>query len=313
MAKKIFKVDFTKAFKPVIIAYAAIFLAGILVAVIFGINLDIDFRGGSRLSYTYSGEVKSADFEKAIGTVIEESFDVTQSEALAGDTTTFTINLVGKESLSAEDQDSIIKVLTEKFPDNKFELRDSNSVSPSIAGTFLLKSLVAVLLSALLVVIYVGIRFRKIGGISAAVTSLIALVFDILISFFVCIFFRLQIDSNYIAVVLTLLGYSLNDAIVIFDRVREDKRLYPQKDINTLMNDSLNVTVMRNIMTALATFLAVMTITLVSELYGITTLRTFSIPMAFGIISGSASTLFISGPLWVIWKNYRAKKTGKKA
>ena len=103
-------------------------------------------------------------------------------------------------------------------------------------------SMVGDIITAVLVVIYVGIRFSLIGGISAALTALAALVLDILITFFVCVFFRLQIDLNYIAVILTILGYSLNDTIVIYDRVRENRRLNPDMEIGEVVNDSINQT-----------------------------------------------------------------------
>ena len=139
------------------------------------------------------------------------------------------------------------------------------------------------------------------------------MVFDVLISFFICVFFRLQIDSNYIAVVLTILGYSLNDTIVIYDRVRENRKLYPDMEISELVNMSISKVSIRNVVTSVTTFLAIITIVVVSEIYGLTSLRTFAIPMAFGVVSGAVSSLFIAGPLWVIWKNYKAKKAPKKA
>ena len=168
--------------------------------------------------------------------------------------------------------------------------------------------MVAVTITALLVVLYVGIRFKKIGGVSAALTALVALVFDVLVTFFICIIFRLQIDLNYVAVVLTILGYSLNDTIVVYDRVRENERLFPDKEIGDLVNMSINKVLIRNIVTSVTTFLAVMTIVVVSELFGLSSLRTFAIPMAFGLISGGISSIFISGPLWVIWKRHKAAK-----
>ncbi|MBQ7725775.1 MAG: protein translocase subunit SecF, partial [Clostridia bacterium] len=229
-----------------------------------------------------------------------------------GDTKTFEISLVGRNSLSAEKQEAITTALTEKFADNKIELYNSNSVSPTIAGTFFAKSIVAVLITAVLVVIYVGIRFRKIGGVSAAITALCALILDMLITFFTCVLFRLQIDSNYIAVVLTILGYSLNDTIVVYDRIRENERFEPDAEIGDLVNKSINAVKTRNFITTLTTFLAVMTIVVVSELFGLTSLRTFAIPMAFGLVSGCISSLFIAGPLWVVWKRHRAKKAAKK-
>lgn len=312
MAKK-FNIDFNKAFKKVLIVYAAVFLAGIIIAAVFGVDLDINFRGGTRITYSYTGDIADSDIESAVKENIEGSFEINQSTSIAGDTKTFSISLAGRSSLSAENQEAITSSLEEAFPDNKVEIYDSNSVSPTIAGTFLLKSLVAVIITAVLVIIYVGIRFKKIGGVSAAVTALCALVLDIVVTFFTCVFFRLQIDSNYIAVVLTILGYSLNDTIVIYDRIRENKSMYPDLDTYELVNRSINMVKTRNLITTLTTFLAVITIVVISELYGLTTLRTFAIPMAFGIVSGCFSSLFVSGPLWVLWLNFKEKRAAKKA
>lgn len=312
-----FNIDFNKTFKKVLIAYAAIFIVGLVFVFIpsFGVKLDINFSGGTKIAYSYSGDIADGDIETTVKEVIDNSFTVSKSTALAGDTNTFEISLVGKNSISAEKQEELTKALEEKFKDNEILLYNSNSVSPTIAGTFFAKSLVAVLITALLVVIYVGIRFKRIGGISAALTALCALVFDLLVTFFVCVLFKLQIDSNYIAVVLTILGYSLNDTIVMYDRVRENERINPDMEIGELVNKSINMVKVRNFVTSLTTFIAVVTIVVVSELFGLSTLRTFAIPMAFGIVSGGISSLFIAGPLWVIWKRHKARKLaegGKK-
>ena len=312
-----FNIDFNKTFKKVLIAYAAIFLVGLVFVFIpsFGVKLDINFSGGTKIAYSYSGDIADGDIETTVKEVIDNSFTVSKSTALAGDTNTFEISLVGKNSISAEKQEELTKALEEKFQDNDLLLYNSNSVSPTIAGTFFAKSLVAVLITALLVVIYVGIRFKRIGGISAALTALCALVFDLLVTFFVCVLFKLQIDSNYIAVVLTILGYSLNDTIVMYDRVRENERINPDMEIGELVNKSINMVKVRNFVTSLTTFIAVVTIVVVSELFGLSTLRTFAIPMAFGIVSGGVSSIFIAGPLWVIWKRHKARKLaegGKK-
>ncbi len=305
-----------KAFKISLIAYAAIIAVGILFTILFGLKLDINFSGGTRITYSYTGDVSEKDFESTVKGVIKNDFTVSKSKSFAGDTQTFTVTVVGKESVSAEKQAAVETALTEKFTDNKFEIYDSNSVNPSVAGNFFAKSLVAVALTAIFVVIYVGIRFRKIGGVSAALTALCALILDLLVSFFTCVIFRLQIDSNYMAVVLTLLGYSLNDTIVIYDRVRENKKYYPQLKIGENMDRSVSGVLTRNIITTTTTILAVLTIIVVSEMFGLTSLRTFAIPMAFGMLSGCISSLFVAGPLWVCWREYREKfepKKGKKA
>ena len=307
-----FKIDFNKTLKPILLVYIAIFIVGTVMSFVWGVDLDINFRGGTKISYSYTGDIADKDIKAVVDKSIDKKYELTKSTALAGDTKTFEISLTGKNAVSAKTQESLDKALTEKFKDNKVELYNSNSVSPTVAGTFFLKSMVAVMITAILVIIYVGIRFRKIGGVSAALTALAALVFDILITFFTCVIFRLQIDSNYIAVVLTILGYSLNDTIVIYDRVRENRRFNPDMEIGDLVNMSVNKVMVRNIVTTVTTLLAVITIVVVSELFGLTSLRTFAIPMAFGLLSGAISSLFISGPLWVIWRRYKEKKEAKR-
>ena len=306
-----FNIDFNKTLKPILIAYAAIFVVGIIWALVFGVKLDINFSGGAKVSYSYTGEIADKDITAVVDEHINREYTLSKSTSLAGDTQTFEIALSGKNALSAKTQEEMTKALAEKFKDNDIELYNSNSVSPTTAGSFFLKSLVAVLLTAIFVVIYVGIRFRKIGGVSAALTALLALVLDVLITFFACVFFRLQIDSNYIAVVLTMLGYSLNDTIVIYDRIRENERFNPDMEIGALVNLSCNKVIIRNVVTTATTMLAVGTIVVVSEIFGLTSLRTFAIPMLFGLLSGSITSLFVSGPVWVIWKRYRAKKAEK--
>lgn len=305
MAKQI---NFNKIYKKVLLVYLVIFLVGAVVAAIWGVDLDINFKGGTRITYSYTGDVKEADVKDAVKDVIKGKFEVNQSTSIAGDTKTVSLSLAGNKSLNAETQEKITEAMEKTFKDNKIELYDSTSVSANIAGSFFLKSLVAVVIAAALVVVYVGFRFRKIGGFSAGMTALVALILDVLVTFFVCVFFRLQIDSNYMAVILTILGYSLNDTIVAFDRVRENKKLYSDMSIADNVNMSLNGVMVRNIVTSLTTFMAILTVVAVSELFGLTTLRTFGIPMAFGVISGSISSIFVSGPLWVVWQTKKAAK-----
>ncbi len=310
MANKTFNT--MKWFKGSLIGYAAIILVGLILAVVIGPKFDINFVGGARISYSYAGELNEADFKTAVSSVIDKDFTISKNTSIAGDTKTVTIALSGRNAVSAAKQEKLTDTISEKFKDNKIELYDSNSVSPSVASSFLIKSLVAVLLTALLVVIYVGFRFRRIGGVSAALTAFAALIIDLIISFIACVVFGLQIDSNYMAVVLTILGYSLNDTIVVYDRVRENKRLYPDATLEENVNMSIKGIITRNIVTTTTTVVAVLTIVVVSELYGLSSLRSFAIPMVFGLISGCVSSLFISTPLWVVWNNFKAKHISSK-
>ena len=296
-----------KALKICVIVYAVLFLIGLVVTAIWGPKLDINFSGGTKISYSYTGDLAEKDFKNTVATALKKEFTVSKNTALAGDVNTYVITLAGKDALDAETQEAITKALTDGFKDNEIALYDATSVSPSVAGSFFVKSLVAILITAALVVVYVGIRFKKIGGVSAALTALCALVLDLLVSFFACVIFRLPIDSNYMAVVLTILGYSLNDTIVIYDRIRENSKLYPNITVGENMDMSIAGVITRNIVTTVTTVCAVLTIVVVSEVCGLTTLRSFAIPMVFGLVSGCLSSLFVSGPLWVMYKERKAK------
>lgn len=301
-------INFNKCFKPVLIGYAVFMVIGIVLTFIFGVQLDINFSGGTRITYSYTGDLDYKTTEALIEDTLGKKVDISESSGLADDSKKIVITLIGNDSLSNEAQQELAAVLTEKYPDNTFELYDSNSVNPSVAGAFFAKSIAAVVLTAVLVIIYVGIRFRKIGGISAGITAFAALLLDVLVAFFTCVIFRLQIDSNFMAVVLTILGYSLNDTIVVYDRIRENKGIYPNDTTAELVNRSLNTVKIRTIVTTLTTFLAVTMIVVVAEFFGLSSLRSFAIPMAMGLVSGCLSSLFISAPLWVLWKEHSNKK-----
>ncbi len=297
-----------KWFKFTLIVYAVLIAAGIIMTIVFGPKLDINFSGGTRIAYSYTGEIAQNDFSDTVATALDKEFTVSQNTSLSGDVNSYVITLVGKDSIADETSEKITKTLQTKFANNGVELYDLTSVSPTIATNFFVKSLIAVLITAVLVVVYVGIRFRKIGGVSASLTAFCALILDLLTAFFICVIFRLPIDMNFMAVVLTILGYSLNDTIVIYDRVRENKRLYPNASVAENMDLSVSSTLVRNIVTTVTTVCAVLTIVVVSEVCGLTSLRSFAIPMAFGLVSGCFSSLFVSGPLWVMYKEKFAKK-----
>lgn len=306
MAKKI---DFNKPLKWVLIAYAAFALVGVIIAVTLGVRLDINFKGGTVITYNYTFEegkvadINVEDVKALVSENLKADAVVTKGASIAGNTYTITVSLVKNEAVTTDSQEALTKALQEKYKDNNVAVYSSTSVSPTLAVKFFIKALTAVLVVAILVVIYVGIRFRKIGGVTAALTSLVAVLFDVVVAFVACIVFRLQIDMNFIAVVLTILGYSLNDTIVVYDSVRENKKIGEDMTLAQMVNKSLHDVLARNIVTTTTTVLAVITIIVVSEIYGLTSLRTFAIPMVFGLVSGCISSLFIACPLWVCWRN----------
>ena len=185
----------------------------------------------------------------------------------------------------------------------------SSSVPPTMGAKFFAKCLVAVALAAVLLVIYVALRFRKIGGMSAGVMAVVALLHDVLMVYFTFVIFRFPIDDNFIAVVLTILGYSLNNTIVVYDRVRENRRIMgPHATYQQLVDTSINQTLTRSINTSLCTFLAVTVVFIVGAVYGLSSVTTFALPMMIGIVTGCYSSVCLAGPLYVMWQNHKLKK-----
>ncbi|MBQ0110893.1 MAG: protein translocase subunit SecF [Oscillospiraceae bacterium] len=311
MAKK-FKINFPKVANIVLIVYAAIFVIGIVFTLINGVHLDINFSGGTRFTYLYTGDVDTAQAKATVESKLDkQSVTVSTSEGINGGSKKLVVSLAGDKAVSVQTQENILKALQEKFKDNAIQLGDSNSVNPSVAGEFFAKSLYAVGIACLLMVIYVGFRFKRIGGISAGLMALVALVTDCCIAFFTCTIFKLEIDTNFMAVILTILGYSLNDTIVIYDRVRENKRKMGDASLTDIVNTSCNQCLVRNIMTSVTTLIAILTVWIVAEYFGLTTLRTFVIPMALGLTSGCITSILVAVPLWLKYQNAKAKRQAK--
>ncbi len=322
------KFSYTGALKTCLIISAAIILVGVLAACIWGVGLDINFKGGSRYTYSYSGELDLSDAESVIEKALDAKVEVTESRDYSGNSSKLVISIAAGEidlkttsDANSEDKEEdtdnsvqgiMLSALKKEFPDNKIAFGDSNTVSPTMASKFLVKCVAAMVIASVLLLVYIALRFRKIGGLSAGVMSLIALVHDLIIAFIACTIFRLDIDMNFVAVVLTILGYSLNDTIVVYDRIRENRKLYPQKSLRELTDESLLQVTNRTITTSVATFIAIIAILVVAEFNGLTTLRSFTIPMALGVLSGSYSSLCLAAPLWVKWREYKDSRPKKK-
>ena len=309
LKNKAMNFDFVNNLKKFIIVSCALLLVGLVVSIVFGPVLDISFKGGTRISYSYTGELNVSKVESVAEKAINKKVSVTTSSGVSDSSKKFSIALSEDTALETKSIDKLTKTLVKDFEKNKIVQAEVESVNPSVGTIFFIKCLVAVTIAAILVIAYVAWRFRKIGGFSAGVTALIALIHDVLIAFFAAVVLRLNIDANFIAVVMTLLGYSLNSTIVVFDRVRENRRVYgAKKPVDELVNISNNQVFTRNIMTTLSTLIAIFVVFIVCELNGITSLRTLTIPLMFGLLSGSYSSICIAPTLWVKWKQFKAKK-----
>ena len=185
-------------------------------------------------------------------------------------------------------------------------------MNPTIGKEFLLKSVVAVAAACVLILLYVAYRFRKIGGLSAGAMAVVALLNDLLVVYGVFVVLRIPLNGNFIAALLTILGYSINDTVVIYDRIRENSALYGKKmPLPQLVNLSVNQSLARTLMTSITTCAALAIICVVSLVFKLDSIFTFALPLMFGMISGVYSTICIATQLWVDWKERKATAARK--
>lgn len=292
----------------------AIIIVGIICNCIFGTTLDIQFTGGATIKFSYTGEVNQDDLYDYIQSKTDDRVTTSFSQDLMGGSgSNVTVQFSGNDSIDTEIQSTLEADLQKQYPDSEFKCLESNSVDATMGFNFLLKCLAAVAIASILMVLYVTIRFKKIGGLSAGVMALVALFHDVAMIYFMYVIFQMPIDSNFIAVVLMILGYSLNDTIVIYDRVREERKLLGRKqDVGLVFNLSSTKTIKRTIMTSITTLSAVLVVFVVAVVFNISSVQSFALPMLIGIISGCYSSLCIAGPLWVMWQRHKKAKKNSK-
>jgi preprotein translocase subunit SecF len=291
-----------------------IMLVGLIFNIIFGTQLDVQFKGGAMIKYSYTGEVEPNKIEQAVESAVKRDVSVALNENVKSadsDKTqnNVTLTFAGNEALSVDDQKTLLSTLQSLYPKANFKLNSSNSVDPTMGTSFFQKCIVAVIITFLLLDIYVAFRFRKIGGSAAGFFGIVALLHDVAMVYFTFIIAGIPLNDNFIAVVLTILGYSLNDTIVIYDRIRENRRLMGLKaGYAALVNTSINQTLTRSIYTAACTFVSITTVYVVGLVYNLPSVTSFALPMMVGIVTGCYSSICIAGPLYVMWENHKAKK-----
>ena len=298
-------IDFIGNSKRFYILSVSIFALIIACALIFGVSLDIQFKGGLIITYSYDGEIAVEDFQSIAQTVLDGA-SVQHSRDIVSGANTMVLQYAG--SIDVEAMNELNTALASAYSANNLVNESSTNVDPVIGKEFLAKSLTAIAIASIFMMLYVAFRFRKVGGLSAGAMAVLALLHDIFVVFGVFVIFRLPINDNFIAVVLTILGYSLNDTIVIYDRIRENRTLLGNVNIATNVNTSINQTFVRTIITSVTTVVAMIAVVILAYINNVDTIVSFAFPMIIGLVCGSYSSICIAGPLWVKWREYRDGK-----
>ena len=294
-----FNFDFVKHWKWYFLVSGVILALGLAVLPIFGLNLGVDFQGGTRLDI-HVGQVVSQ--QEMIDFVAQHDL-VPNTTQLASEGQYVIMRFneeIGKERLAA-----LRQALQAKYGEEA-NIQES-TVDPTFAKELVRKAIIGVLVASVGIAVYVMVRFEY----RFAVAALISLLHDALMVVAFFALFRIEVDLTFIVAVLTVVGYSINDTIVIFDRIRENMKTAKLKtadDFRRLVNDSIRQTLARSV----NTLLTVIFVAAALLFFGPNSIRNFSLAMMIGLVSGGYSSLFIASQLWYLWRVRRLRK-GKTA
>ncbi len=287
------KIDTKNNAKRLLLIAAVFIIAGILGMVIRGFNFGIDFVGGTIAQFEMHRTFETAEIK-----AVTDKYDKDMIISAAGDGNTqviikSTINF--DESVKAE----IIADFCEAFGITDEDVLSFDIVSPTIGKELRSQALKASAITIICVLLYITVRIEFVSALS----SIIALLHDVLIMVGFYAIFHLQVNSSFIAAVLTILGYSINSSIVVFDRIKDETRKHSRSDIVGIVDDSLTKSVKRTVYTTLTTMLAVISL----YVFGVTSIREFTLPMIVGFAAGAYSSLFVAPSVWYLMKSRKAK------
>lgn len=277
-----------------------IIIPGIFCMFTKGFNFGIDFTGGTIIEMEFQQEVTLPQ----VRDVLREYNLDNATIQLSGDASNVEASkdvMIRTMDLEENERKAVMASLKDEIGD--YTVLREEKVGATIGGELITDALMATVISWILIILYVSYRFEWRFGVAAILT----LIHDVLIVLSVFSFLQKQVDSSFVAAILTIIGYSINDTIVIFDRIRENQRLHFKRggDLNELANRSIYQTLTRS----LYTVFTVLFTTFALYLFGGDTTKDFSFALLVGFFSGSYSSIFIASPLWVVLKNrFPAKK-----
>lgn len=320
-----------KYFAPVSLA---IILAGFIVMIFAGMNIGIDFAGGATVNvefgdYVATRENVKEDLVDQINDLIKsEGFEIGSTRWSGEDKNIYEIGLkyslngkkIDASSEEAQNEfralleeenglnDKIVELINnynDEFDVIKDDTIDSNIVGAETSRKLLKNAIIATLVAIVIMLIYIGFRFTFTSGLAA----IVALAHDVLMMIALVTIFRVQVNTTFIAAVITIVGYSINATIVIFDRIREVAKLDSMKDATDaeIANKSIIDTLKRTILTTITTLAVIVVLAIVCAILGVSTMAEFALPIIFGLIAGTYSSVFLSAPMWVYFRKIAKK------
>jgi len=264
-----------------------------------GFNLGIDFLGGSLIEVKFERDTSAAEIREIMSDIGHQNIIIQRvvNNLIQTESDRFIIRIKVKEigtSITEEEKNEILDALDEKIGVEGQLLQDRD-VDPGFGNVLILNALKAIAISIAGILIYIWIRFEfRFGAVAIA-----ALIHDVLVTVGVYAILNREINTSTIAALLTIIGYSLNDTIVVFDRIRENTPLTGKSGYSEVVNTSINATLSRSINTSITTLFPVILLLIM----GTTALKDFAVALTIGIITGTYSSIFFASPILVAWNN----------
>lgn len=273
---------------------AIIVVLGLVLAMINGMNFGIDFTGGSLMEIELHEQIEVAEIRE-----ITNQYDTNANISLLGaDRTIVQIRTIN--DFDSQVRAEIFNQFKEKYDLPESEPLRTEQFGPAIGKEIQNRAFLSMIISAIGMLIYITFRFELRFGLAA----IAALLHDILVVVAVYSIFRIPVNSPFVAAMLTILGYSINDTIVLFDRIRENLKTMKKSNFAQVANDSITQTITRSINTSLTTLVTIVAL----YILGVEQIREFALPLIAGVLSGTYSSIFIAAPVWVMLKEKQNKK-----
>lgn len=275
----------------------ALTIIGLAFLMTKGLNYGIDFKGGTIISININKEFKKADVDAIVDKYAKDKY----STKVANEGKEIDI-IVQEGILNDEETNKLINDVKTQYSLEDSAIIGRETIGASVGNELKQKAIWALIVATAAILIYVTVRFE----INFAIAAIIALIHDVLLTVSFYAVFGVQVNTPFIAAILTIVGYSINDTIVVFDRIRENTKKNRRMSSEEIANLSINETLARSINTSLTTL-----ITISAVYIFVPTIREFSLPLIIGIACGAYSSIFIASPIWVVLKKRKGKN--KKA
>jgi len=287
---------------PFLALSLALIFASLVLIFVKGLNLGVDFSGGTIVQIQYTSEAPISKIREELSK--NNKYSNTNVTRFGSKQEVILKIATSTDNISVDIADEVRSILK---PTGTFEIRRVDMVGPKVGGELKEKGLMALSLALLVILIYVSFRFEW----RFAIASILALVHDITIALGAIALFQVDVNLDILAAILTILGYSLNDTIIVFDRIREGVQISKSNDLDTVVNESISKTLSRTTLTSLTTFFVVFTL----YLYGGEIINGFSFTLLIGVIVGTYSSIFVAATILVQLKfsipNYRQLEAQK--